>query len=636
MKKFFTIGSALLLAVASYAQFTKHSVSNPYPLRSYSMIPQLQTRGEAQASQVWWGYVGQDEEVYGVGTGSAETFDCASFYDGNSIAGGKTIKSVRFHLLSSNISNVKVWLAESLPTDVSSAMQVVNVANPVTGINEIDLTTPYTVGSNGIYVGYTFTVTKANNDDDKYPVACAGEDVETGLYLRSSSSVPEWTNLYGYGFGSLFLQVLLEGSFPTASASFATSNIGEVVALPSSEATITTPIINQGSDPISSISYVLSDGEGVSPEYTAQLSSPISFGAKGAVNIKVATSAVASVEALSATITKVNGVANEYANATTQFTLTTVSRQTQRGVAVEEFTGTGCGWCPRGFVGMENMRNKYGDQFIGIAIHRYNSSDAMYNTTYTHVSFSGAPSCRLNRGEELDPYYGTYYSVFDDFDAELAVPAKVAVSVSGEWNADSTKVIANAMLENLVPSADYKIEYVLIADGLTGTGSSWNQANYYYQYSARDLPSDLAMFGSGGKYGTSSVKGLVFNDVALSVAKSSQTTAPGTMTLGQTVSNTYTLSMPTKTTLKNAIKDKSQVAVIALVIDANTGRIANADKFYMPSSGSVVGISEVPASSASASDAQTFYTIDGKQLQQPKRGLNIVRMADGTVRKVNK
>ena len=40
-----------------------------------------------------------------------------------------------------------------------------------------------------------------------------------------------------------------------------------------------------------------------------------------------------------------------------------------RHSVVEEFTGTWCGNCPRGIVGMQRLEEDFGDRFIGIAIH---------------------------------------------------------------------------------------------------------------------------------------------------------------------------------------------------------------------------------------------------------------------------
>lgn len=545
--------------------------------------------GQQEMPKAWWGYVGQDDETYGLGVQKTETYDCASFYSGDSgVAAGKTIHAVRFSLYSQNVKDVKVWISNSLPSDVATdAIEVVNVDNPVAGLNEVKLNTPYTIDSKGVYVGYTFTVTKLQTQADYYPVEVTGSDMRNALLLRTSASVTSWGDLYGQGFGRLYLQMLLEGDFPYKNAvSIASSDLGESVAVVGGQSTAYLPLTNEGTDALQSIDYIITADGVEGQEQHVDMESAIAFGSTKTITLQVDADDEASQKVHTLTITKVNGVANEYGVATTKYTMSTVAELAQRGVAVEEYTGTTCGWCPRGMVGMEKMRNEFGDNFVGIAIHRFTQStsqDAMYIASYNHVSFNGAPSCRINRGTIVDPYYGSANDILDDFRAELTKPAKVAVEVSGKWNEDSTKVEATATLKNLLPGGKYKMEYVLIADGLTGTGTAWKQTNYYYQYTAAQVPEDLAPFAKNGKYGTSSVSGLTFNDVAIAVAKTTQTTAPGELTLGEPVDNTYTLSMPTNATLKKAI-NKENVAVVALVIDSTTGLIANAAKSYMKSS----------------------------------------------------
>ena len=74
-------------------------------------------------------------------------------------------------------------------------------------------------------------------------------------------------------------------------------------------------------------------------------------------------------------------------------------------MVVEEATGTWCGWCPRGAVNMEKMREKYPDEFIGIAVH---NEDPMmvqdYNDGLTDLpGFGGFPSVIINRSAIEDP-----------------------------------------------------------------------------------------------------------------------------------------------------------------------------------------------------------------------------------------
>lgn len=602
----------------------------------------------AQESQtVWWGYVGVNDELNGVGVSKAETYDCCAFYPGsNEVVAGKTINAVRFMLLSANVKDVKVWIAEKKPTTVDTdAIEVVNVSRPVVGLNEIELATPYTVGSNGVYVGYSFTVTKLGNSGDYYPVAITGSDMANALFLRTSASVTSWSDLNGQGFGRLFLQVQLKGEFPYKNAAtFASSNFGEYVSAIGGTAKVWLTITNMGTEPLQSIGYVVSSDGMTGQEQHIDLEPAVEYGSSKTLAIEVSGDDVAGQQVKSINITKANGTANEYNSNPATFTMTTVAKIVHRGIAVEEFTGTQCGWCPRGMAGMDKLRQKYGDHFVGTAVHGYansTSQDAMYlsgySTKYARIFSGSAPSCQLNRAYgEIDPYYGTGNDICNDFENELSIPATVDINLTGEWSEDSTKVTAIATLEALTSGQNYTIEYYLIADSLTGTTSAWNQQNYYAgYYSASDFPNnpDIAQFCSGGKYGQSPVKGWVFNDAVISTCYKSgknQTTAPGALQPESIVTNTYTLSMPTNAALKKAIT-KERVAVVALVIAAN-GTVANAAKFYMPGYEDITDSVEDIHMVQQATESR--YSVDGRRLQHGEKGLNIVRQVDGTVRKV--
>ena len=52
-----------------------------------------------------------------------------------------------------------------------------------------------------------------------------------------------------------------------------------------------------------------------------------------------------------------------------------------RRCVVEEYTGTWCGNCPRGIVGLSRLAEDFGDRFIGIAIHT-GDSEPMVIPTY--------------------------------------------------------------------------------------------------------------------------------------------------------------------------------------------------------------------------------------------------------------
>ena len=598
---------------------------------------------QAETTKAWWGYVGADENLSGVGVRNAETYDCAAFFPGDHpVAAGKTIHSIRFALFSTNVKDVKVWIAESLPRNVNSnTVQVVSVSDLKQGINDVALNTPYTIGEKGVYVGYSFTITKVEYTNDAYPVCFAGNAMKDALYLRTSASVTEWSDVYDQGFGRLYLQMELEGDFPYKNAAtFSYNDLGEYVAPIGGAATAYMFVTNMGTEDITSIDYTITSDGVTSSEHNVTFGTPIGYGSSQVIPFEVRGDDVAGNKVKTVTITKVNGIENEYEDKVAQFTMATISKLVERGVAVEEFTGTQCGWCPRGIAGMEKLRRTFGDKFVGAAVHGYangTSDDAMYiagwgGSSYARIFSGSAPSCQLNRAYgEIDPYYGTGNDICDDFRNELSVPAKVGITLKGEWNADSTKVVATATLEAVADNQNFTIEYALIADSLTGTASSWNQENYYASSTSSDP--DLAPFCRGGKYGQATLKSWVFYDAVIATCYKSgknQTTAPGSLSIGETVTNTFTLDMPTNATLLKAIT-KERVAVIALVINSD-GTVANAAKFYMPGYNALNGITTTELTTNSA--VQSRYSLDGRQLPAAQKGLNIVRMGDGSVRKV--
>ena len=580
---------------------------------------------------MWWGYMTESDLSYTntIGIGQANTTFMTGIYvpANHSMIGSATIKAVRIYVsdgLGSTMSNAGVWISKTKPANLEAADYSQSVASLSDGANDIELTTPYEVNNEGFYIGYIVT------SSNKYPIMCCGTQDAENAFLISVPGQMDWDDLNGYGFGKLAFQVLTEGATVNEnSADVVDEYLGNVYGQVDDVAKINLQILNNGSNPLSSIDYTITTDGVVSDAFRLDLPSPIEFRNSATITIQVPTEGSQSVKNKTLTIIKANGETNASNDNKAEFTLYSLSELIDRNVVVEEFTGTGCGWCPRGLVGMEKLRNTFGDRFVGIGIHQYNSSDAMYITDYAPVSFSGAPSCRLDRGEQIDPYYGTNYGICYDFSEEMEIPALGVVDVNGMFDEAFTKVNATASAKPLFDD-NYSLEFALVADGLTGTGTAWNQANYYTSYSVSDLPADLSIFASGGTYGKSSITGWVFNDVAIasSYASSINQVATQTLAAGATGNFEYTLNLPTKTTLKDALQ-KDQIYVVAILLDSKRN-VVNAAKSkvkeYTPTA--IQSISN-------ATDGEVArYTLDGRQVSAAQHGINIVRMSDGSVRKI--
>ena len=592
-------------------------------------------------NQKWWGYVTADAARSAIGIQDIDTYHCAIFIPGNNdVAAGKAINAVRLSILSYNAQNIKVWLASSLPTaiDADNTLQIVDAPKALLGKKQYDiaLTTPYTIPAEGVYVGYSFTMTKATSTTDKFPIVTCLGDAANALFIKTDTKMPTWTDMNGQDLGSLFLQVLLEGEFPQNSVT--PQPIQTVITKTGEPRTATITVKNNGGNLINSISYTVTADGVTSQEQTSTFAQPIDFNLTGSTGIEIPAENTEGIKQRTLTITKVNGEENTAINKGVDFTVYVQADDPysfNRNVVVEEFTGTGCPWCPRGLVGMQLMRATFGDRFVGIGIHQYNSGDAMYlnPSDYARIGLSSAPSCKLNRGSVLDPYQGSKGSILDDFAAEMNQTVFAKVQVNGLIDADMNNVKATAKMLSL-DGGNYKLEFAVIADGLTGTGGAWNQANNYAGYTAQQAGPDMAIFAEGGKFGQSYVENWIFDDVAIASSYSNGQNRIATQTLEAGVEKEVSLviPMPIKQTLRDALLI-DQIYVAAMLIDANTGRIVNSSKQKV-----VIGDFD-PTGIRTAQFGATAtevarYTADGRQIAAPQRGLNIVRMSDGTTRKV--
>lgn len=82
------------------------------------------------------------------------------------------------------------------------------------------------------------------------------------------------------------------------------------------------------------------------------------------------------------------------------FTLPLIAQNSggfERRVLIEEGTGTRCPNCPRGFVGIQELKEAYGDRAVVIAVHQFDNRDPMYlrHSNYPDCNFACFPDCIL-------------------------------------------------------------------------------------------------------------------------------------------------------------------------------------------------------------------------------------------------
>lgn len=642
MKKFLLSAFAMLLALTAGAQsFTVEKSPNPLGVQAPAFGAfKAPAKANLAANQRLVGYFDTDDCDNYVGvpnfTGNNKVAikltadDLAPYY-------GKKITGVRFNLGQGQTANGVfvqnltlengqiVDMADVATSDksVTSAAGATNTGewHEVMFDNKVELSSSF----QNLFVGFNYKQTSSN-----YPIGVNSEVdgpffVYANIPASQGGSGETWYQFQSGGM-SLAIQLIVEGDFGQNNVQ--PLDFGNVMVAKGKTKNVAVKFRNLGSK-FTSIDYTISLDGKAGAEQHLDFGKDSGLAGTHTVEIPFAATSEIGKSAVTLTVTKVNGAENACAIKTATGTLYTVEREFVKRSVVEEYTGTGCGFCPRGHVGMHNMRELYGDQFVGIAMHQYNPSDPMYYTSYS-LGFQGAPSCMVNRSSgDLDPYNDLPKA----FMASLKEMPLIDLSVEGAFSEDTAYVYAKASVESLV-SGDYDIAYMLVADNLSGTTKSWKQSNYFAKGtglydSQSSMPEDLQfLWDAGSSYAAT------YNDVLISssyVSSKNKATLPSLVANGS-VNSYYTLTMPTKKALKEAIRScGNEVYVIAMVLDKKTGAIVNARKAKVADFGTT-GIENVNNSSEATVVAR--YNVNGVQIAAPVKGINIVKMSDGTTRKV--
>ena len=325
-------------------------------------------------------------------------------------------------------------------------------------------------------------------------------------------------------------------------------------------------------------------------------------------------------------IFEVNGAADGYPSDNAVNTkLLSLAESYPRKVVMEEFTGTWCGWCPRGMAGIECLQRDFSDDFIAIAVH---GGDTFEPETYTPIlnSVSGFPSALINRVVEADPYYGlteANYGIKDLVEAVNALPTEAQIGLSSKLSADKTEVevTSYSKFNIAIPDASaYMLSYVLLEDKLVGS-----QTNYYAKsmssqtgITEADLSEDLLTY-----YNKSDRFIATYNDVARGIYDpwGIQGSMSGAIQKGKAKAHTYTITVP------STVKKKENLSIVVLLMDVYTGEIIAAEKAKVGEE-KLTAIDTVAKSEMNASISATegavivsathataqIYTLDGKLL----------------------
>jgi hypothetical protein len=395
------------------------------------------------------------------------------------------------------------------------------------------------------------------------------------------------------------------------------------VALGGSGATSAFSFVNYGGVEVTQFHYTLTEDGTLLEEKDVVLDQPLPRMDTGTLSIHIPAGRQLGNSSLVFAITRVNGYDNRASVTSTTLTRTTVNHVAVRRVLMEDFTATWCPHCPRGTAVMEYLSHKHPEDFIGIAVHP--STDPLYCTDYAggyYLGVRGLPTVLANRRDKVSGYTGE-----EQFRSEKEKGAEMDLEVAASWDEQQQNIQVTATTTFRIdnPSTPYALAYVLTASGLKGTSSGWNQNNSLSGLNHLLGISDyLDYYVKAG----SVVKGVTYNDVAI---------------MGEGINKGIAGSVATpakadepqihRTTLHNIhryplIQDKKRLQVVVFLLNTDTKEVVNAAKCSIANAGTT-GIERAESSEQTMEVAR--YTLDGRRVAAPVRGVNIVKYSDGTV-----
>ncbi len=248
-----------------------------------------------------------------------------------------------------------------------------------------------------------------------------------------------------------------------------------------------------------------------------------------------------------------------------------LDQQLPKKVVVEEGTGTWCGFCPRGFVIMEQIGEDYEGIALPIAIHNFDPMTVPEYDTPFSQTIGGYPSGHVDRKEiNIDPKSPSTGYGFDDAIENLddrMVP--VQLDVQTVYNDATRTVQIKGVGNSSIATQQNAFRYmcVIVEDGVTGPSPSYDQVNYYANNALG------AMGGFESLPDPVPASQLVYNFVARGLLGGffgMENSIPDNLNADEYFEVDFSYQVP-------ASFDVTKMKAIVIILDEETGEMLNAD-----------------------------------------------------------
>lgn len=410
---------------------------------------------------------------------------------------------------------------------------------------------------------------------------------------------------------------------------------------------------NMGLDPISSFEYEFKCEDEVQTG-KVELESPMPFYSNATLTATAATGKNLGSKDGTFTITKVNTVADEYADNDDNvqpYTVVKMETGYKRTPVVEEFTSSYCGWCPFGAAALNLLEDTYGDEIVLIAAHGHmnqNQLDPMADSEYAKMGINGYPTTLVNRQYQhtgnLPVYFDVIPTVKKIVDSDVC-EADMTIEVGAAPTNKLVKTIDVTTTLNFdfdVKAGDYSMVYALTEDGITG---------HKQKTSLPDMVDDamkenpgltreqvIEAMADGEKFlmealadGTKD-NGLYWSKPTFNHVSRGVTNADGQHpdNLPAATKNTP-IEVKAKVNIPATVKDRKNLKVVAMLIDNKTGVVVTGRQAAPSTTSTPSAIEEVGADAAQITVADGAFVVKANKAEAAVYSLDGKLVSSATV-----
>lgn len=504
--------------------------------------------------------------------------------------------------------------------------------------------TPFTIPEEGIYVGYSLTVTDLQSWTKKYPVACVENPNAPGsLWVHCAEAIgtyakyAEWGDRYADALTASAMIVHLRGERSEYSAGLSAKELvsvetGKSVSLPVS-------IHNYGSSALEYFDYSLSNPEGtVVATGTHTMDAPIPgfFGATSRTTLDIPSAPEEADEVMKLTITNINGNPNRNLTPSANFRLITRDHLPRHRPLIEEYTGLWCGYCPEAYVKIHQLRDVYPEDAVVLA---YHCNDRLTTIPAGKLPFTrpNAPTITIDRTVQVY----NFELLQQTWEERRSVMAPADIEVDLFWKDESkTQLIPRARVNFafLEPGIDYRVAFALVEDKLSDP--EWSQSNEGFAWAEKEGPYwDLFKDKAG-------VKGIVYDNVMMALPETYgfENSIPENAVAGTEYSyetsinyedciNVYT----TGSTYGNlVVKNPDNLRVVAYLVNPDTHEVYNAASSCYAADAKPYSLTEVKEINPEAAPIfSEFFSLSGVRLSAAPQNIPFIvvdHFNDGSVK----